>query len=140
MARRKHRALRLDRWRHFPPAFRQYIWIDRNLRTPHIQTWFGGIEQQISRSINIEVSQTGALGRKLISSDLVNRPFSVPLSPTNPNGYLNPNLPADIVYRSNSGSSDYAALSGAFKDVARDWWRRSVIPTATRSITKVIRC
>ena len=63
----------------------------------------------------MEVSNTGALGRKLINSDIVNRELS--LTPTTANlfGQLNPNIPSDIVYRSNSGSSDYLALTSSLR-------------------------
>jgi hypothetical protein len=91
------------------PAF---YWIDPKLRTPHVQTWFAGVQRQIRKNLTFEISNTGALGRKLVDTDIVNRPLSVPLTPDNPFGLLNPNAPADIEYRSNSGSSDYLALSG----------------------------
>ena len=97
-------------------GFPNFYWIDSHLRTPHVQTWFAGMERQVRKNMKLEISQTGALGRKLVASDLVNRSFSVPPDfPVNPNGYLNPELPQNIVYRSNSGSSNYTALSGALK-------------------------
>jgi hypothetical protein len=96
----------------------ELLWIDRNLRTPYVQSWFASLQQQVSNSFQIEVNQSGSLARKLISNDLVNRICSLScdptwVSPTNSElrepGRLNSALP-DILYRSNSGSSDYMAL------------------------------
>ena len=113
-----------------------FYWIDRKLRTPHVQTWFAGIQRQIRRNLTFEISNTGALGRKLVDSDIVNRLFSTRPAIGNPNGLLDPILPSDIVYRSNSGSSDYLALSG----IARYRTARAVVQvsilTAIRSTTR----
>jgi len=97
--------------RTFSAGLPEFYWIDASLRTPHVQTWFGGLQQRVHKNLTVEVSHTGAFGRKLIASDLVNRFFSSPVTPDNSTGLLNPNLPSQIVYRSNSGSSDYLALS-----------------------------
>ncbi len=99
----------------FTSGFPDFTWIDSNLRTPHVQSWFGGVQQQLRKNLTLEISHTGAFGRKLVDSDLVNRPFSVQLTPENTSGLLNPNLPPDIVYRSNSGSSDYLALNSVLR-------------------------
>ena len=85
----------------------ELLWIDRNLRTPYVQSAFLSLQHQISSTLQIEVNQSLALGRKLISNDLVNRICSLDCTQTT--GRLNPALP-DILYRSNSGSSDYASL------------------------------
>ena len=86
---------------------------DGNLRTPYIQSWFASLQQQVTRDFFLEINHAGSLARKLIATDLVNRVCSVncPNTPANnPLGRLNPNL-GDILYRKNSGSSDYAALT-----------------------------
>jgi hypothetical protein len=75
------------------------LWIDRNLRTPYVQTWFGGLQQEIARNLYVELSHMESEGRKLITSDMVNRDSS-----------LTKSLPA-ILYRSNSGSSSFADLA-----------------------------
>ncbi len=87
----------------------ELLWIDRNLRTPYVQSWFTSVQQQIGSSFQLEVNHSGALARKLISNDLVNR-----LTPENDGSTfvrLNPTLDDDILYRSNSGASDYLGLS-----------------------------
>jgi hypothetical protein len=64
-----------------------FTWIDQGLRTPHVQSWFGGVQRELHPNLTLEVSDTGAFGRKLIDSDVVNRPFSMLLSPGNPSGF-----------------------------------------------------
>ena len=81
--------------------FPEFNWIDHGLRTPHVQTWFAGIEHKVRKALKFEISQTGSLGRKLIATDNVNRPYSLPVDfATNPSGYLNPQLPQNMVYLS----------------------------------------
>ena len=79
-------------------------------RDPYVQSYFLGVQQRIRDAWTIEINATGALGRELITTDLLNRPYSVPISATNPGGVLNPALPL-VSYRGNQGSSDYAALT-----------------------------
>src|SRR6185436_3332347 len=73
----------------------------------------------------VEVNTLGALGRKLITTDSINRPFSVrPDSLSNPDGRLYPALPP-ISYRANQGASNYHALAATaryrFLHVAYTW-------------------
>jgi len=90
---------------------RELLWIDENLRIPYTGSWFASAQQQITGRLSAELSTSGALARKLIANDLVNRECSLGCSVSAPVnfGRLNASLP-DILYRSNSGSSDYAAL------------------------------
>ncbi|MDE3195131.1 MAG: hypothetical protein KGN84_02225, partial [Acidobacteriota bacterium] len=69
---------------------------------------FLGVQQQVGDNTIIEVNGTSALGRRLITTDVVNRAFTVP----SPLGAVRPNesLP-DISWRSSQGISDYYALS-----------------------------
>ena len=83
------------------------FWLD-NLRTPYVQSWFGGVQQQFSPDFYAEVSAQGALARKLISTDVVNR--RAPLALEN-EGRLNDSLPGDLFFRSNAASSSYSALT-----------------------------
>jgi Carboxypeptidase regulatory-like domain/TonB-dependent Receptor Plug Domain len=110
----------------FSGGLTNFFWINSGLRPPYVQTWFGGIQRQLARNLTFEVSQAGALGRKLVASDVVNRNFSVLPSPENSSGLLNPTVPAAIVYRSNAGSSDYLALSA----IARYRTGRAVVQAA----------
>ena len=83
--------------------------VDRSLRTPYSQSWFLGFQQQLTPNLLLEVNQAGSLGRKLATADVINRPFSLPLTSENLAGRYNPNQP-DISYRSDQGRSDYVAL------------------------------
>jgi hypothetical protein len=77
------------------------LWVDRGLRTPYVQSWFAGIQEQFTDRWYFEITHMGSLGRKLMSSSLVNQEGA--------SGRTNPNLPA-LWFRSNSGSSVYTAL------------------------------
>jgi hypothetical protein len=94
------------------------VWIDQGLRTPYVQSWFGGVQQQIGRDLYVELSAQGALGRKLISSDIVNR---LPAGVSTDQGRLNQEIDTEILFRSNAGSSNYSALTA----LARYRGRRS---------------
>jgi len=74
--------------------------VEPNLRTPYVQSWFVGVQQQLSSQWYFEASHMGSLGRGLITSDLTNQIAG---------GRINPDLPT-LWYRSNSGSSHYTAL------------------------------
>ena len=91
--------------------------VDQNLRTPYTQSWFLGFQHEVTADILIEVSHTGALGRKLAASDIINRKYALPVTAGNPEGRFNAGQP-DIHFRSNQGHSDNVALQLA---VNRRW-------------------
>ena len=62
-----------------------------DLRTPYTQSWFLGLPSRVGRNTSVEVNGQGSLGRKLLTTDIINRAFN-----------LNPNLGA-ISYRANQG-------------------------------------
>ncbi|HWP83822.1 MAG TPA: TonB-dependent receptor, partial [Terriglobia bacterium] len=93
------------------------IAVDSNLRTPYTQSWFVGWQHQLSSNFIVEINQTGAVGRKLATTDLINRIYTFPLTPNNPLGRINPREP-DISFRSNQGASDHLALQLA---INRRW-------------------
>ena len=78
--------------------------VDPKLRNGYTETFFLGLQQAIGDNLSIEVTGTGALGRRLITSDFVNRDFSTFTGP------LNNSLP-QIIWRSSQGLSDYYAGS-----------------------------
>jgi hypothetical protein len=82
--------------------------VDPGLRTPYVQSWFAGVQQQFRDRWYFEISQMGSLGRRLVTTDLVNQAQS------GNSARLNPALPA-LWYRSNSGSSDYTALGATVR-------------------------
>ena len=83
--------------------------VDQGLRTPYAQNWFLGLQQELTSNLVLEVDHAGSLGRKLMTADTINRPFSVPATLDNPNGLFNPGQP-QISYRANQGLSQYLAL------------------------------
>jgi hypothetical protein len=79
--------------------------VDPKLRNGYTETFFLGVQQSVGDNLSIEVNGTGALGRRLITSDFVNRDFSKFTG----EGY-NSSLPK-IIWRSSQGLSDYYAMS-----------------------------
>jgi len=80
-----------------------------SLENGYVQSWFGGVEQRLSGGWTLEVNALGALGRKLITTDQVNRPGTA--------GY---NAALGIVeYRAGQGISDYNALTAVARYRAR---------------------
>ncbi|HKD08405.1 MAG TPA: carboxypeptidase regulatory-like domain-containing protein [Bryobacteraceae bacterium] len=82
--------------------------LDPHLRDGYSQSSFLGVQQQVRDDLVVEINGTSALGRRLITTDIVNRAFTVPSD----SGGLRPNenLP-DIAWRSGQGLSDYYAFS-----------------------------
>ncbi len=83
------------------------------LRSPYAQSACAGLTHQIAGDWTAEASYLGSLGRKLITSDIVNRIFSLPFEPfdpANPAKVFNPALP-EFIFRGNQGSSSYHAMA-----------------------------
>jgi len=79
--------------------FPYITWVDPSLKNAYAQSFFLGLHHEITHKLTLEVNGTGELGRKLITTDILNR------------GEVdNPELP-QILYRANQGSSDYSALT-----------------------------
>jgi hypothetical protein len=79
-------------------GFPNLTWVDAGLRNAYVESFFLGLQHQATRDLAVEVNGTGTLGRRLLTTDTLNRGFAD-----------NPNLPA-IFYRANQGTSDYAGL------------------------------
>jgi hypothetical protein len=91
--------------------------IDPRLRNGYAQSFFLGVQQSIGDNLVIEVTGTGALDRRLLTTDIVNRQFSVG---STYDGRPNDALP-DVAWRSSQGKSDYYALSSLVR-----WQRRTL--------------
>jgi hypothetical protein len=87
----------------------EVVLVDRALRTPYSQSWFAGLQRELTPNLVLEVSHIGSLGRKLVTSDLINRSFSVP-SAQQPLGRFNAAY-NDISYRANQGLSNFLGLA-----------------------------
>ena len=93
----------------FTSNFPRLTLLDPDLRDGYVHSYFLGVQRELTRAWTLEVNTLGSLGRRLITSDIVNRQFSVPSS-VSPQGRYNSALP-DISYRANQGLSNYHALS-----------------------------
>src|SRR6185369_10862980 len=94
--------------------------IDDGLRNGYTQSWFAGVSHQLTESWTFEVNALGALGRRLITTDIVNRPGA----DNNFRGY-NPALGL-VAWRSGEGLSNYIAMTA----VARYRGRRAQFQAA----------
>ena len=92
-------------------------------RTPYVHNFFLGLEHQFTDSLTFDLNGLGSLGRKLITTDVVNRRFSAGFGDR-----YNGQLP-DLRYRANQGFSNHYAMaavlryraSGALFQVSYTW-------------------
>jgi outer membrane receptor protein involved in Fe transport len=91
-----------------PPEsdFPKLTMFDPAFRNGYAQSYFAGVQQRLRQNWSLEVNALGTLGRKLITTDIINRQFTTP----DDQGRPNPLLP-DIAYRAGQGSSSYHALT-----------------------------
>jgi hypothetical protein len=83
------------------------------LRNGYAQSWFLGVRHQAARNLVVEANALGSLSRRLVTTDVVNRDYSLPPAergPGNGTGRLNPAF-FNVNYRSNQGLADYNAFS-----------------------------
>jgi hypothetical protein len=89
--------------------------IQPGLRTPYVQSYLLAAQHDFGSSVTAELNVSGAYGRKLVTTDIVNRVGSVALgSANNLLGRLNSDLP-QIYYRANQGTSRYNAIAAVFR-------------------------
>ena len=84
--------------------------VDPNLRNGYAQNAFLGVQESIGESLTFELNGTASLGRRLITTDLLNRQFTTTVGTGRPNEAL-PN----VDWRSSQANSDYTALSAIVK-------------------------
>jgi len=82
--------------------------VDPSLRNGRVQSYFAGVQHRVAENLTTEINALGSYGRRLITTDIVNRDFSTAA------GRYNANLP-DIAYRSGQGYSDYNALAAVLR-------------------------
>jgi hypothetical protein len=80
------------------------------LRDGMVQSAFTGIQSQVTPAVTVEFNALASRGRGLLTTDFINRDYSMPVTVTNLFGRLNPDLPP-ISYRANQGFSNYDALT-----------------------------
>jgi hypothetical protein len=83
------------------------ILLDPKLRNGYVETAFLGVQQSLGENLTVEVDGTASRGRRLLTSDIVNRQFTLTTGST---GRPNENM-GDIEWRSSQGNSDYSALT-----------------------------
>lgn len=98
-----------------PGGFPPLILMDPKLRNGYAENFFLGVQQSLPGNLTLEVNGTGSLGRRLITSDIVNRQFT---TAAGFDGRPNENMP-DIEWRSSQGLSDYYALTSLLRYRAR---------------------
>ncbi len=84
--------------------------IDPKLRNGYAQDFFLGTQRSLRNNLTLEVTATGALGRRLITTDIVNRQYTVLAGTGRPNAGF-----PDIAWRSGQGISNYYGLSSLLK-------------------------
>jgi hypothetical protein len=87
--------------------------VNPNLRNGYAQSYFAGVQHRITDNFTVEVNGLGTYGRELITTDIINRPFSADRGIGNPTS-IDPDLP-EISYRGNQGFSDYNALTAVVR-------------------------
>jgi hypothetical protein len=85
-----------------------------NIRSARAQNFFLGLQQRIPEAGILELAYAGSVVSGLLTTDKVNRPFSVGTSLANPLGLLNSGLPL-LSYRANQGKSNFHALTATFR-------------------------
>jgi hypothetical protein len=78
-------------------------WIDARIRNTYVWTSFLGVQQEFARHVTLELNGMETLGRRLISTDVLNRGSNT-----------NEALP-EISYRANQGSANYSALTALLR-------------------------
>lgn len=92
----------------FASDFPDLTLVDPKLRNGYVKSYFAGVQHRFTDNFTLDVNGLGSYGRRLVTTDIINRDFSTPT------GRYNPDLP-DIAYRANQGFSDYNALTAVVK-------------------------
>ena len=96
----------------FPyPSPSSALAFQRDFRTPYVQQWNFGIQQQLGKSRVAEIAYVGAKGTKLLAARDINQPHP---SPQQPNPRPDPQF-ADINYLESRADSVYHSLQARFQ-------------------------
>jgi hypothetical protein len=91
------------------PALDSVTLFQPGLRSAYVHNVFVGLQREVADRVVVELNGIGAFGRKLLTTDAVNRPLSIPsnsAAPNNPLDAFNGALPI-LSYRANQGISNY---------------------------------
>ena len=78
--------------------------VNPDLKNGRVYSYFAGLQHRFTDSLTTEVNALGSYGRRLITTDIINRDFSTPTG-----RYTN--VVPNIDYRNSDGTSDYNALT-----------------------------
>ncbi len=90
--------------------FPNLIFVDPGLRSGYSQSYLFGIQHELTSNWTVSAHALGSLSRRLLTSDIVNRDFSVRTGSGNFTGRFNPALP-EISYLGSQGSANYHSLA-----------------------------
>jgi hypothetical protein len=94
----------------YSKSFPNLVLYQPGLRNGYAENFFLGVQKRFTAGLTVELNGLGSLGRRLVTSDLVNRYNSL-TGPSAPLlGQFAPSLP-EMSYRGSQGMSDYTALS-----------------------------
>ena len=96
----------------------------RDLRTPYIQQWNAGIQQQLGASRVLEVAYVGSKGTRLIDSRDINQPHPSPVPTLRPNPFY-----SDVDIIESQANSVYHSLQARFQQ--RLWNGLSLLASYT---------
>ena len=86
------------------------------LRTPYSQSIFASLQHSLSRNFLAETNYTGSLGRRLLTTDLVNRQYSTCLPGFALNNCrYNRAYDDEFAYEANQGFSSYHAFTASLR-------------------------
>ena len=80
--------------------------MDPSLKNGYSQSFFLGVQQSIGENLTLEINGMGSAGRRLLTTDLVNRQFTTLEGDGRPNEAL-----PDVSWRSSQGISNWTALA-----------------------------
>jgi hypothetical protein len=93
----------------FTQDFPKITFFEPGLRSGYAQHYFFGVQRELTPAWNLEVNHVGTLGRKLITTDVVNRQQTTGAAAAA--GRPNVQFNSDFLYRAGQGISDYRALT-----------------------------
>lgn len=95
--------------------FPEMTLVNPDLKNGRVYSYFAGIQHRFNDSLTAEVNGLGSYGRRLITTDIINRDFSVLSGTYVPNnGRYTPVAP-NVDYRNSDGTSDYNALTALIR-------------------------
>jgi hypothetical protein len=96
------------------PNFNDLTAFAPGFSTPRVMSWMSGIQHSLTERLLVEANYLGSSSGSLVTTDRLNRSYSVPAAAGNPAGRYASGLP-DVIYRANQGRSDYSAMTALMR-------------------------